>query len=499
MDLDKRETAEKPEDEGKMAAAAPETDKTTKRIVWLLIVIGGLFMALILYLTYFKLAVGDSIVNNAYNRRQWEKENSTLRGSITDRNGVVLAKSNIKNGKSERIYPFGSMYSQLIGYNSRAYGRTLLEAAYNDYLLGNTGVGSVFNIAPGLQGEKSGNSLELTIDHRLQKKASSLMEGKQGAVVAINPTTGDILAMVSKPDFDPNGSSLSDKWQELVESELHPFFPRATQGLYAPGSTFKMVTAAAAIESGLGDTKYKDTGSIAIDGKVFSNSGNKAYGDLDLKHAFAVSSNVFFAGLGVELGSNPVRSIAEKMGMNKQVPFDLSLKRSVYPENDGGMTKADMAASAIGQGKVLVTPLQLTLVTAAMANDGVVMEPRVVSRILAPNGAVVKKFAPTVYSRAVDADTAEEIAAAMREVVVSGTGKKAAVSGVKVAGKTGTAQNELTGKEKSSEHAWFTGFAPYENPRIAVTVILEYNGSTGGEAAAPIAAKLIKDYLGYAK
>ena len=473
-----------------------DKDKISKRIVYLLIIIGGLFMALLLYLTYFKIAVGDRIVTNPYNRRQWEQENSTVRGTITDRNGTVLAKSEKKSGKNERVYPYKALYAHVIGYNSRAYGRTLLEASYNKELLGNTGVGAVFNIAAGVQGENTGNSLELTLDHRLQQTAANLLEGKQGAIVAMNPETGEILAMVSKPDFDPNGSSLSEKWQELVESDLHPFYARATQGLYAPGSTFKIVTAAAAIESGKDKMTFEDTGSITIDGKVIDNAGKKAHGSLDLKEAFAVSSNAFFAKLGVELGSSTIKDEAEKMGMNKAVPFDISLKKSTFPES-GAMSKADTAAAAIGQGKVLVTPLQMMLVTSCIANNGVIMEPKLVKRILSAKGDVIKEFAPGVYSKALEAETAQKVAEAMREVVVSGTGKKAAVKGVKVAGKTGTAQNELSGEESGSEHAWFTGFAPYEKPRIVVTVVLEYSGSTGGDTAAPIAARLIKEYLSY--
>lgn len=477
--------------------AKQKRDRTVKRIVYLLIIVSCLFLSLIFYLTYFKLAVGDKIVTNPYNRRQWEKENSTIRGSITDRNGVVLAKSIKVSGKNVRVYPYKSLYSHIIGYNSRSYGRTLLEAQYNDYLLGNTGVGSVFNIAAGAQGGYTGDSLQLTIDNRLQSAAADLLGGRQGAIVAMDPTTGEILAMVSKPDFDPNADSLSAKWQELVESDSHPFFPRATQGLYTPGSTFKIITAAAAIDNGLENRTYYDKGTITIDGKVFSNSGKEAHGSLNLKSAFAVSSNTYFAGLGVELGSEKIGAIAEKMGFNSEIPFDIPLKKSTFPTGGMKVTKAGTAAAAIGQGKDLVTPLQMALVTSCMANDGIVMQPKLVKRILSPKGKVIKVMGPEVYGRAVDEVTAGKVAEAMREVVVSGTGRKAAIRGINVAGKTGTAQNELSTAGKGAEHAWFTCFAPYENPKIVVTVILEYNGSVGGETAAPIAAKLIKEYMSY--
>ena len=475
-----------------------ERDNVKNRIIYLLVVIGSLFILLIVYLTYFKLTTSDRIVSNSYNRRNWEKENNIIRGSITDRNGVVVAKSVKKDGKNERVYPFNELYSHIVGYNSKAYGRTLLEATYNNYLLGNTGVGAAFNFTQNGQSDNTGDSLVLTIDNRLQQKAAALMEGKQGAVVAMNPATGEILAMVSKPDFNPNSSSLSENWQELAESDQHPFFPRATQGLYAPGSTFKIITTAAAIKAGLRDFTFKDSGAVTIDGKIFSNSGGKAHGTLDLKKAFAVSSNVFFAKLGVETGDDRIRGEAESMGMNRDIPFDISLKKSVFPSGGLGTSKADVAAEAIGQGKVLVTPLQMALITSCIANGGTIMEPMLVSQIVSPKGSVVKSFAAKEYSKALDKAVVQAIGEAMREAVVSGTGKRAAVSGIHVAGKTGTAQNEQTTEEKGSEHAWFTGYAPYENPRIAVTVILEYSGATGGEAAAPIAARLIKEYMSYA-
>lgn len=476
-----------------------QKDRTKNRIIYLLIIIGSLFILLIVYLTYFKLTTSDKIVTNPYNRRQWEKENNIIRGSITDRNGTVIAMSVKKNGKNERVYPYDALYSHIVGYNSKAYGRTMLEASFNNYLLGNTGVGAAFNFTNDGQSENTGDGLVLAIDNRLQKKAAELMDGKQGAVVAMDPATGEILAMVSKPDFNPNSSNLSEKWQDLAESDQHPFFPRATQGLYAPGSTFKIVTSAAAINAGLSGFSLDDRGSVTIDGKVFSNSGGKAHGTLGLKTAFALSSNVFFASLGVKTGDDRMRSEAESMGMNRDVPFDISLKKSVFPSGGLGTSKADVAAEAIGQGKVLVTPLQMTLITSCIANKGVIMQPRLVNRIVSPKGTVIREFGPKVYSNALDGNTVQLIAEAMREVVVSGTGKKAAVSGINVAGKTGTAQNEMSTEGKGMEHAWFTGFAPYENPKVAVTVILEYSGSTGGETAAPIAAKLIKEYLSYGK
>lgn len=466
------------------------------KVINLLVVISSLFLLLAGYLTYFRLAVGDGIVSNSYNRRQWEKEESTIRGSIYDRNGTLLAKSEKKDGRSERVYPFGALYSHVIGYNSRAYGRTLIESAYNEYLLDSGGISSVFKKASNKSQEATGNSIYLTIDHRLQKKASDLLTGKNGAIIAMNPSTGEILAMVSKPDFNPNTQSLAEKWQELAESDSYPFYSRATQGLYAPGSTFKIVTAATALEAGLNDFKFKDTGSITIDGKVFSNFNGDVYGSLDLKHAFSVSSNAVFAKLGVELGFEKLKNNAMKMLFSK-IPFDLPLKESVFPARS--LSDADTAATAIGQGRLLVTPLQIAAMTSCIANGGVMVQPRLVSTVKSSQGEMVKEWKPAMLGRKVSAKVAAEVAAMMRETVVSGTGKKASVSGVHVAGKTGTAENELSTENKGNEHAWFTCFAPYEKPEIVVTVILEYSGSTGGNAAAPIAGKLVREYMKYYK
>lgn len=464
------------------------------RVIKLLVFISGLFLLLAGYLTYFNLVIGDRIVSNSYNRRQWEKEDNIIRGSIFDVNGKLLAKSEKKEGKTERVYPYGALYSHVIGYNSRAYGRTLVESAYNKYLLDIGGISSVFKKAADKEQESIGNSLYLTIDHRLQKKASDLLAGKDGAIIAMNPTTGEILAMVSKPDYNPNTKNLSDNWQKLVESDDHPFYPRATQGLYAPGSTFKIVTAAAAIANGLSDFSYKDTGSITIDGKVFKNYEGESNGKLDLKHAFSLSSNAAFAKLGVELGFDKIKNAAANMLINK-IPFDLPLKDSVFPSNS--LSEADTAATAIGQGRMLVTPLQIAAMTSCIANGGVMVQPRLVSKVETAQGETVKEWKPVSLGRKVSADVSGEVAAMMRETVVSGTGKKASVSGIHVAGKTGTAENELSTDKKGNEHAWFTCFAPYEKPEIVVTVILEYRGSTGGNSAAPIAAKLIREYMKY--
>lgn len=466
-----------------------------KRMIYLLVLVCGLFLTLIGYLTWFQLFKGDKLVSNPYNRRQWEKENNTIRGIIHDRNGIVLAKNKKIEDHYERVYPYGSLYSHVIGYNSRSYGRTMLEAAFNKELLGETGIGSVFNFNAGPQEERKGNNLYLSVDHRLQKLAEELLGDRNGAVVAMDPGTGEVLAMVSKPDFDPNNKALSEKWQDLVESEQHPFFPRATQGLYIPGSTYKMATAAAAVENGLDKLIFNDRGSVTIDGKVFRNFDGKSYGKIDVTKGFALSSNVVFSLLGEELGFDGLQDVSSRLGMGRELSFDLPVKQSAFPYKS--MARAEAAAVGMGQGKLLVTPLHMAMITSCIANGGNMMRPRLVIHATDSEGDVTDRWGPSILFRALRKETAARVGAMMREVVRSGTGKRAAIRGIEVAGKTGTAENELSGKQRDREHAWFAGYAPYENPEIVVTVILEYGGSTGGKTAAPIARKLIQEYLNH--
>ncbi len=468
--------------------------RTPNRIIHALVAVCLMFLSLVAYLTYFELFNKSKIINNPYNRRQYEMEEKTLRGSIFDRNGVVLAESEFSDEKQVRKYPYGAIYSHVIGYSSRKYGKSLIESRFNDYLLGINESSAVFNLRGRLTGEdKEGNNIYLTIDHRLQTLANELMKGKKGAVVAINPKTGEVLAMISKPDFDPNEQKLEENWNSMVESEEAPFLSRATQGLYTPGSTYKVLTAASALENGMENNVYNDSGSIVIDGKKISNFGGKAYGKIDLKTALAVSSNTVFASIGVELGEENLRSISERAGIGEKIPFDIPVSKSVFQYKE--MSKTDMAAVGMGQGKILMTPLHMALVSAAIANNGIMMKPTLISRIETQNGIVLKRHNPDELYRVMDRDTALKINDMMQEVVKTGTGKNASIKGIKVAGKTGTAENELSSRQKNKEHAWFIGFAPADDPQIAIAVILEYSGSTGGAAAAPIAREVMSAWL----
>ncbi len=476
----------------------PETrkkrDRSEKKIIHIMVFLGCLFLILVIYLSWFEIAVSDKIVTNTYNRRQWALEENTVRGQILDKNGVVLARDEGEGKSRHRVYPYKQLYCHVIGYNSRSYGKSLLELHYNRELLGAGSIESFFGLGSRITGEvRYGYNLHLTVDHNLQNLADRLLGNRRGAVVALNPRTGEILALVSKPGFDPSEESLSKNWQSLVEAKDSPFLPRATMGLYAPGSTFKILVAGAAVENNLGGRTFEDRGQVIIDGKPFKNTGGVAHGKIGLSRALEVSSNVVFAQIGVELGFRKLKDMALRAGFEKKIDFDFPVAKSRFPYNDMG--KSDMAASAIGQGKIQVTPLHMALITGAVANGGVMMRPYIVDKITDKNGKTIKDFGSQAFIRMMDDETANAVASMMENVVKKGTGGNASIKGVRVAGKTGTAENELTSRQKNSEHAWFVGFAPVENPRIAVAVILEYSGSTGGAVAAPIAGKIMEQYL----
>ncbi len=471
---------------------------TNSRILQIFIVINILFLSLIVYMSYFELYGKEPIMANSYNRRLKANEDGIIRGQIFDRNGEVLAETKIVDGISNRSYPYKRLYAHIIGYNSNIYGKTLLEAQFNDTLLGINALGLIGNAMSLVKGEdKTGNNLILTIDHSLQSKARELIGDNRGAIVALNPKTGEILAMVSTPDYNPNESSLRENWADISTGENSPLLPRAVLGLYPPGSTFKVVTAVSAIEEGLIDFIAEDTGSVVIDGKTFSNAGNKAYGELNMTSAMAYSSNVYFSKLSEVLDSKALLNTAEKAGLNKSLSFDLPTKKSSI--NRDINSKTEFAATVIGQGKLLVTPLQMALICAGIANDGVIMKPYLVKKISDKYDTILTTTLSKKSGVLTDSETAELVKEMMIEVVKNGTGKKASISEVVVAGKTGTAQNEKSSQGQGNDHAWFIGFAPASDPEIAIAVIIENHEKDGGQLAAPIAGKIMSEWINKSK
>ena len=458
---------------------------TNKRVIKVLILLSFMYLSLIGYLTYIEFFQREVLVNHTANQRNFDIEDVTKRGSITDINGIILAES----VDSVRYYPYKGMYSHIIGYNSTQYQRCNLEKTYNDQLLAVNKISSVL----GSSGNEYGHNLVLTIDHSIQEYAYGLLGESNGCVIAIDPNTGAVIAMVSKPDFDPNEDELLKNWNNLVDDENDPFVARATSGLYAPGSTFKLLTALSAVENSCNDMTFEDNGKVTIGGKVFENQGGKKYGDTDIKTGFKNSSNVVFCTLGNKLGGDELYDIATRFGFNKKFEFDLEFQKSEFPENVND--DARVASLAIGQGDMLATPLQMAMVTCGIANKGVIMKPYLVDSVVSHENKLIKKIKPSVLYNASDYSDTAEVVEMMIETVKSGTGTTAAIKGITVAGKTGTSENEYTDLYSDKQHTWFVSFAPAYNPEIVVVVMKEYSGGSGGGDCAPIAREIIKKYL----
>lgn len=462
-------------------------EKEVKRIIIVLVGICILFVSLVVYLTYFQIFKADSIKNNSYNKRLWINDETILRGSIVDRNGKILAYSEKEGDVYSRFYNYDNLYCHIIGYSYRDYGKSALELYYNNTLLNISDSFTLNELKNLIKLNDEGNTLMLAIDHHLQEYSRNLLNGKKGAVVLMNPTTGEIYAMVSLPDFNP--STLKEDWKEIVENEDSPFLNRATSGLYQPGSIFKVITTVAALENNISLGEYNCTGSTVIDGYVLKDYEEEGHGKIDLKDALIYSCNTYFAETGLEIGIDKLNEVAEKFMFNREIPFDLPVKKSSFP-NGNNIGKTDIASASIGQGKVLVTPLNMAMVASAIANKGNMVKPVLVKEIISKDGTLLDSFKVEVLSSATDIFTANEVKNMMVDVVKYGTGKNAKIDNIRVAGKTGTAENP-----SGNSHAWFIGFAPAEDPEVAIAVILEEEGSSGGEAAAPIARNIILEAL----
>lgn len=465
-------------------------NKEIKRIRIVLFAIVLLFISLIVYLSYFQLVKADTIKKSSYNKRLWLNEEKIKRGNILDTNDNILAYSE-KNEKGtyDRIYNYDNLYSHIVGYSNRAYGKVGLELEYNNTLLNISDNLSINEIKNLVNPSEEGNHLKLTIDHDIQEYTRKALEGKKGAAVVINPKTGEIYSMVSLPDF--NISKLNENWNQIIENKNSPFLNRATSGLYPPGSSFKLVTTLGLLENPNLDYNYNCTGSTTIDGYTLKDYSDKGHGEVNLSKALAKSCNTYFAEKGVELGSDKILNLSERFMINKKIPFDLPTKDSMLPEKMG---KTDIAATSIGQGKLQLTPLNLALISSTIANDGKMMKPILVKNIISPRNNIIKTNHPEILSDVTNERITNDLKNMMVEVVNNGTGTNAQLKDYQVAGKTGTAEN-ASGKS----HAWFTGFAPANNPKVAIAIILEEEGQTGGSTAAPIARDIIYKVLSKVK
>lgn len=459
------------------------------------------FIGLISYVTYFEIFKAPTLTMDQNNKRLWAIRNEVLRGTIYDRNMKALTQSTRVSEETQKIqYPDGELFAHVLGYVDAKYGITGLQYKYDNVLTSTELKDDIFSFFTSMftkgkeTDQKVGDGLRTTLDYNVQKKAFDELGNSRGAVVVLNPKTGEILALVSKPSFNPN--TLDEDWAAINSNNDKPLINRATAGLYPPGSTFKTITAVSSFENipNIMNRKFNDNGKIQFNSKEsLSNFNGEVLGNIGFKQAYVYSSNVVFGTLGMELGNEKLKNTAEKFFFNRDIPADgVTIENSRFPSLKSN-EKGNIAQSAIGQSSVLVTPMEMALVAGTIANNGVMMEPHLVDDILSNKGAVVNSIAPKSLGQIISPDIAKNMQDFMRQVVVDGTGVNASVSGVEVCGKTGTADHNDEG-QAAPPHSWFIGFAPYKDPQVAVAVIVE-DGGQGGVAAAGIASNVIQTVL----
>lgn len=471
-----------------------------RQIVKLFGFIVVLFGILVGFTSYWSVFDAKALEEKNANKRPLFEQQQIRRGRILAADGSLIAKSVAKGSGAEkryvRRYPEGSLFGHPIGYSFAEYGDSEFEQFHNEELVGDEGeFSSILDELTG--GTQEGNDIVTNIDTAAQRTAlADLEEAGFGAVVAIVPQTGEVKVMASNAPYDPN--RIPNDIGKLNTNEIEtPLLNRATQGLYPPGSTFKVVTAAAGLESGTitPETTINAPGSLQVEGTPLQNDFNQSFGPIALDTALTNSVNTWFGQLGQKVGQDRLFETMEKFGFNAtpaiDLPGDEVYDSGVYEErhllhrND----PVDLARLAIGQERLLATPLQMTEVAAAIANKGKLMKPQIWRRVIDPDGRVVDTLSPSVYSEPVSSQTAEELTTAMEGVVSEGTGTNAAIPGVPVAGKTGTAEtpgNKACGGGENENQAWFMGFAPADEPKIAIVASVECTEQFGNDIAAPI-------------
>lgn len=449
------------------------------------IVLFACFLLLFLWLIYLQTMLGPDLREKNNDPRLWSLENRIIRGGIYARGGEKIAESLHTEEKVRRNYPYGELYAHVVGYESRRLGKSGLEKAYDPYLLGLKGdFGKSLELRSGAN-KIEGNRLYLTIDHKLQKKAWELLSGRSGAVVMLDSQTGEILALVSSPGFDPNPENLAENWGSLRNSSQHPLLNRAVMGLYPPGSTLKIAVAAIGLQKikNLEQEDFLCRGELVIEGRHLKDL--RVHGNVNLEQALAVSCNCYFGTLGLRLGAKNFASGLRQFGFGERPPFELAAAGIPLPE-DSFASANGLAEAAIGQGKMLASPLFMTMLAASFENDGVIMEPFLVKEIRSSDNKLLWEKNPKVWKKAVNSAIAETVREAMINAVSSGTGSSVFIEGVQVAGKTGTAENQ-----KGEPHSWFVGFAHERQSGVAIGVLVEHGGQ-GSKAAAPMARELLE-------
>lgn len=458
-----------------------------------------LFALLGFYTMRWTVFEARSLNQNALNKIPAQKAAKQPRGSILAKSGVVLARSTKQSdGEYLRRYPTGSLFSHPVGYSYAFRGQSGLEKYYNDRLTGEQQ--SVTTVLDGLLGRGGDEQNMVTnLDRGAQQLATQQMAGRKGAVVVIDPKTGRIPVYVSVPGYDPALLRTNAGVNQLnQDKENAPLIDRVSGATYPPGSTFKVVAATAALDSGVMSTTSTVDGNSpqTFSSKPLRNDFNQQFGPTNLKTALTYSVNTAFGNIGVELGKDRLIEYMKRYGFYAPPPVDLpnsGLLASGLRGPEGNLLPPDagidLARVAIGQERLSVTPIQMATVAATVANDGVRMEPRLARIFRDEYGRTTANITPEKATRVMKRSTAEELNKMMRNVVVEGTGGAANVGNLDMAGKTGTAE------VRGGNQAWFIGFAPYDNPKYAVAVTIELTQEFGGAVAAPIARDVVQYLL----
>lgn len=450
----------------------------------------GLFVFLMGYFVYFNVLESPNVINSSYNTRQDLFAKYVVRGQIKSADGKILAQTEVgDDGTETREYPYNNMYAHVIGYSSK--GKAGLESLMNFNLL-RSNAPIVERVIKQFKGVKNtGDNVITTLDSTLQETAYNALGSNDGAIVVMEADTGKILAMVSKPDYDPNDIDIL--WDSLIadDTENSSLLNRATQGKYPPGSTFKILTLLEYIKenSNYTDYTYDCTGKIVADDSTINCYHNTAHGTEDLYMSFAKSCNSSFANLGLQLNINSLSKLCNKFLFNQTLPYDMVYNKSSFSLNKDDTTY-NIMQTMIGQGSTLVSPLHMALITQTIANDGVMMRPYLVDHTENYDGNVVKKYSESEYGAIISSEEASIMKDFMQNVVENGTATKLSGQSYSVAGKTGSAE---FGNVKGESHAWYVGFSPVEDSKIVVSIVVEGAGA-GSEYAVPIAKKIFDAY-----
>ncbi len=454
----------------------------------------ALFMCLTIYLMYYVQFVSEDFMNNPYNARLDHLSETTIKGDIISSDGEILATTNVdQNGYESRVYPHGDMYAHVVGYSANGMSGIEKDANYNMLRSNSFFLTKIVNEIAGKKNQ--GDTVVSTVDSRLQSAAYNALGNNKGAIICIEPSTGKVLAMVSKPDFDPN--SIEANWDEYIsDDESSVLLNRTTQGLYAPGSTFKMVTLMAYMDQykDYDDFYYDCNGEYNLSDHSMHCYNNKAHGPENLLDAFGNSCNCAFSEIGLKLNINGYGKLCDDLLFNTELPTNLSNTTTSRFSLNADDSDSTIAQTAIGQGQTMVSPIHMAMLASAIANDGLLMKPYVIDHVQNDQGHVVKNYKSQAYGQLIDGNTAAKMDEYMRYVVTNGTASSLMSDQYCAYGKTGTADFS---SDMDKNHSWFVGYAEnYYGKEIAVAVIVEEVPS-GSPYAVPATKEILDTYFSY--